>query len=699
MRQWLVTVLAICAGSALLAQQGSSPPPVIFRAEVNYVELDAIVTDAQGNVVPNLSEADFEVLEDGKPQKISTFSHIDLPIEKAERPLFASAPIEPDVQVNRAVEGRIYLIVLDDLNTAVARTPQVKRTVRQFVETAMGVNDVAAVVYTGRNDASQDFTNNPRLLLAAVDKFMGRKLPSATLNKLDSARVDPTSGQMVAGPDIDQEERSYRARAVMGSIRKLSEFMAGVRGRRKAMLWFGEGIDYDITQILDSNGTLGNVGSAAGVVRPSAASTIVLEDIRNAIAAAQRSNVAIYTIDPRGLFNAGDDLIEAGGTTSDLGIPTAALQEEARNAQENLRQVAVDTGGFSVLNTNQFANAFDRIIRENSSYYLFGYYSTNDKRDGRFRKVQVRVKRPGVTVRSRTGYIAPTGKAQPPPVANPDGPPTVVADALSSPLPVAGVPMRVYAGSFKGAAPNAAVAIALEIDGSHFDFVNRNGAWVEQVDVLTSAMNAAGKSFPGERQKLTLTLKPDTYERVITNGLRVVTQMDLPPGRYQLRVAAGNANRAGSVLYDLEVPDFSKGAIALSGVALTSMQAANDMGTVRPKNPLGDYLPGPPIATRDFREGDTLTIFAEVYENARSAQVHQVAIKTELRTDEGRVVANTSESRSSSELQGKSGGYGFTSDLPLKGIAPGLYVLHVEAQSQIEGSPTADRDIQLRVTP
>ena len=699
MRQWLVTVLAICAGSALLAQQGSSPPPVVFRAEVNYVELDAIVTDAQGNVVSNLSETDFDVLEDGKPQKISTFSHIDLPIEKAERPLFASAPIEPDVQANRAVEGRIYLIVLDDLNTAVARTPQVKRTVRQFVETAMGVNDVAAVVYTGRNDASQDFTNNPRLLLAAVDKFMGRKLPSATLNKLDSARVDPTSGQMVAGPDIDQEERSYRARAVMGSIRKLSEFMAGVRGRRKAMLWFGEGIDYDITQILDPNGTLGSVGSAAGVVRPSAASTIVLEDIRNAIAAAQRGNVAIYTIDPRGLFNAGDDLIEAGGTTSDLGIPTAALQEEVRNAQENLRQVAVDTGGFSVLNTNQFANAFDRIIRENSSYYLFGYNSSNDKRDGRFRKVQVRVKRPGVTVRSRTGYIAPTGKAQPPPVANPDGPPTVVADALSSPLPVAGVPMRVYAGSFKGAAPNAAVAIALEIDGAHFDFVNRNGAWVEQIDVLTSAMNAAGKSFPGERQKLTLTLKPDTYERVITNGLRVVTQMDLPPGRYQLRVAAGNANRAGSVLYDLEVPDFSKGAIALSGVALTSRQAANDMGTVRPKNPLGDYLPGPPIATRDFRQGDTVTIFAEVYENARSPQVHQVAIKTELRTDEGRVVANTLDSRSSSELQGKSGGYGFTSDLPLKGIAPGLYVLHVEAQSQIEGSPTAARDIQLRVTP
>ena len=217
MKQWMVAVLAVCAGSALLAQQASAPPPVIFRAEVNYVELDAIVTDAQGNVVSNLAAADFDVFEDGKPQKISTFAHVDLPIEKAERPLFANAPIQPDVQANRAVEGRIYLIVLDDENTAVARTPRVKRTVRQFIETAMGVNDVAAVVYTGRNDASQDFTSNPQLLLAAVDKFMGRKLPSATLNKLDSARVDPTTGQLVAGPDIDQEERSYRARTVMAS--------------------------------------------------------------------------------------------------------------------------------------------------------------------------------------------------------------------------------------------------------------------------------------------------------------------------------------------------------------------------------------------------------------------------------------------------------------------------------------------------
>ena len=699
MKQWAAAMLlALSAGAILAAQQGSQAPPVIFRTEVNYVELDAIVTDAQGNVVPDLAQTDFEVLEDGKPQKVSTFAHVDLPIEKPEKPLFASAPIEPDVQTNRAVEGRIYLIVLDDLHTAVARTPQVKRTVREFIESAMGATDVAALVYTGGNNASQDFTSNKRLLIEALDKFVGRKLPSATLNQLNNTRTDP-SGAVVAGPDIDEAERSYRTRQVMASIRKLSEFMAGVRGRRKAMLWFGEGVDYDVSKVLDPGYTLGSAASDSGVARSLANSTVVLDDIRYAIAAAQRSNVAIYTIDPRGLFSPGDDLIEVGGITDDLGQPVSAMQQEVRAAQDNLRQIAVDTGGFAVLNTNQFANAFERIIRENSSYYLLGYYSTNEKRDGRFRKVQVRVNRPGMNVRSRSGYVGPSGKAPPPVVTRPDAPPAAVTDALGSPLPVSGVPMRVYAGAFKGAAPNAAIAIALELDASHFNFVNRNGLWVEQVDVITTAMNATGKSFPGERQKLALSLRPETYDRVIKNGLRVVMQMDLPPGRYQLRVAAGNATSAGSVLYDLEVPDFTSGAIALSGIALTSMQSANDMGTVRPKNPLGDYLPGPPIAGRDFHAGDTLTMFAEVYENGRTGQVHQVGIKAELRADDGRVVAQTSDSRSSSELQGKSGGYGFTSDLSLTGIPPGLYVLHVEAQSQSQGIPTASRDVQVRVIP
>ena len=125
----------------------------------------------------------------------------------------------------------------------------------------------------------------------------------------------------------------------------------------------------------------------------------------------------------------------------------------------------------------------------------------------------------------------------------------------------------------------------------------------------------------------------------------------------------------------------------------------DELGTVRPKDPLRDYLPGPPVATREFRQGDALTLFAEVYENLRGGQVHQVAIKIELRSDTGRVVVETSERRSSTELEGKSGGYGVTTQLPLTGVDPGIYVIHVEAQGQYEGLPTASHDIQIRVIP
>ena len=197
-------VLSVAAAAALStgvlwAQQAAAPapaapqdatPPVIFRVEVDYVEADVLVTDAQGNPVNDLKADEFEVLEDGKPQKVTSFALVNIPIERAERPLFATAPLEQDVQTNDHIEGRIYLIVLDDLHTEFTRTPRVKAAMRRFFERSFGTNDLAAIVFTGRSNGSQDFTNNPRLLMAAVDKFVGRKLPSATINKIEGVRVN-----------------------------------------------------------------------------------------------------------------------------------------------------------------------------------------------------------------------------------------------------------------------------------------------------------------------------------------------------------------------------------------------------------------------------------------------------------------------------------------------------------------------------
>jgi hypothetical protein len=192
-------------------------------------------------------------------------------------------------------------------------------------------------------------------------------------------------------------------------------------------------------------------------------------------------------------------------------------------------------------------------------------------------------------------------------------------------------------------------------------------------------------------------LKPDTYERAKARGFRVLSQATLPPGRYQVRVAAGNkAGKAGSVVYDLEVPDFSKEPLMMSGVAITSASAAQ-APTIKPKDPLADFLPGPPTATREFDKGDLLVLFAEFYENGRGSAAHMLDFKAELRAEGGRVVQQVSEERSSTELQGKSGGYGFQARLPLDSADSGLYVIHVEGKSRASQDTVVSRDIQVRV--
>jgi VWFA-related protein len=676
--------LRAASASASQAQAAPAPqtpadqPPVTFRVEVNYVEVDAFVTDADGKPISDLTANDFEVFEDGKPQKVSAFSLVNIPIERAERPLFAGKAIEPDVQTNEHLEGRIYLLVLDDIHTDFTRTPRVKAAARRFIEQNFGINDLAAVVYTGRADASQDFTNNPRLLIQAIDKFNGRKLRSSTIQRIENARTNPETGVLEPGDDIDQMDRAFRARSVMNNVRRLAEFMAGVRGRRKAMLLIGEGVDYNI---YEATGVLGSTASS------------VLLDTQDAIAAATRGNVSIYAIDPRGLTTGDEDLITQSSTIGDA--DGRALQNELRLSQDSLRVLASSTGGFAAVNRNDLNGAFDRIVAENSSYYVFGYYSTNERRDGRFRKIEVRVKRPGLRVRSRNGYFEARGRRPNTTPSNKVSP--ALAEAIGSPLPVNGVPMKVFAAPYKGTAPNAAVAYVVEVDVNNFEFVEKDGTFSETLELINSVTDAKGKVFPGERQLVNLNLKPDTLARAKSRGFRLVNQASVPPGRYQVRVAASTRNgRTGSVLYDLEVPDFSKEKFAMSGVALTS-RAAAEAPTVKPKDPLADYLPGPLTTMREFTGDDTIALFAEFYENNPGAPAHMLEFKAELRAEGGRVVQNVAEQRSSTELQGKSGGYGFSARLALDDVEPGLYVLHVEGQARIGDLPAVSRDIQIRV--
>ncbi len=184
--------------------------------QVDYVEVDTVVTDKQGKLVRDLKKEDFQVLEDGKAQQITNFTTVDIPIERADRPLFAASPIEPDVVTNeKAFDGRVYVMVVDDMHTRFGRSNRVKGAAKQFIEQRLGANDLMAIVHTaGPSDGNQEFTSNKRLLDAAVDRTMGRKLDSATVsktNEYNNTRTMRQAGDALNDPD--DAERGFNARA------------------------------------------------------------------------------------------------------------------------------------------------------------------------------------------------------------------------------------------------------------------------------------------------------------------------------------------------------------------------------------------------------------------------------------------------------------------------------------------------------
>lgn len=279
------------AGGGDVVIVGDTPT---FKAQVEYVEVDVIVTDQQGRPVRDLTKDDFQVFEDGKRQAITNFAQVSIPVERPDRPLFQPDPIEPDTASNeRPFNGRLYVLVLDDLHVNALRSQQVKNAAKQFIQRNLSANDMMAIIFTGgRSDWNQEFTSSRRLLLAAVDKFMGQKLQSATLNKSQEyyrqrdllGSAAGLNSRTVADPE--DMERAYKARNTLSTLKNVAEWFGGVRGRRKTLLWLSEGIDYDITDLIRDMG------------QPASQASTIIEDVRDAIAAATRANVSIYAVDP-----------------------------------------------------------------------------------------------------------------------------------------------------------------------------------------------------------------------------------------------------------------------------------------------------------------------------------------------------------------------------------------------------------------
>ena len=645
----------------------ASPAPApaqstVFRAEVDYVEVEAFVTDEAGKVVSGLSRDDFQVFEEGARQEIAVFAEIRIPIDRTE----ATPPERPrstqDVATNEeGIRGRVFAIVLDELHTDARRSGEVRKLAREFVELHMARNDVAAVVSTGgRADATLGFTGDRPRLLEAVERFAGRKTRSATLERLDTierqrdllrAEPDtrdappPPERQLAPRPGLERDpsdlQRVHDARAAMGTLERAARSFGGLDGRRKAIVWFGEGIDFDTLDVM-------------GKTERNAPA--ILQSMREAIATATRHGVAVYAVDPRGGLSAsGPDAIQmtAPAPGAAFGIDSQSLAREARLSQDSLRTLAEQTGGIAFVDTNDFGAAFERIVSASSLYYLLGYYPSDSRRDGAYRRLDVRVARRGLHVLAREGYVRPgpqTEKAAAPRIATADGTSPELRALLDSPWPQPGLPLGVTAAAFKGIGRDAAVAVTIQLPRRNQPLQPEREPAAHETEVSFVVIDPDGRVRAGERILARPQVSTAARQSGPPLGLRFVRSVRLPAGRYQLRVAAreGDGGQLGSVSYDFEVPDYGDQKLALSSVLISSRQSALAL-TPAIDEEMKARLPTPPTATRRFAPGDVVTAYAEVYDALE--REHEVGVTTRVATLDGHEVFRDTRLRASGELE------------------------------------------------
>lgn len=622
----IVSLTALCL-SAQTAGTPQDPARPQFKTGVEVRQLDVVVVDREGRPVRGLTGADFTILEDGQRQKISTIEEITIP-QAETAPAEWMRDVAPDVRTNDIpVDGRLMVIVIDD---AMSRDPQLieptKRIGREIVN-RLGPSDLAAIVYTMENHKSQDFTSDRKRLLGAIERMR--------------TGFDSRSAAAELGPKYSVQ-----------TLGRAAEYLRSIEGRRKTLIYVSVGVPVNWDDI---STPILNLGELDVTVGGKEAMRDLGEDLQTTLSEAQLSNVAVYAISPRGL------------TVEDHRLETDFLQTMSAN-----------TGGFAIVNTNAPEARVPEIFTATSAYYLIGYEVLKQD-DGRFRRLEVKVTRPGVTVHARKGYVAPRPNRRAKP-EKPEAEISPLATAMAGFLPKGDVPMQVTALPF--ALPGRSEAgIAIVARVQQPPVTKRT---VQRVELLTTAFDPNGKTKASRRQTARVTMLPSdtsvaTYE--------VLSRIDLEPGRYNLRIAAHNpaVEKSGSVFYDIDVPDFRKDGIWLSGAALT---VAPGFASA-PRGALAELIPVVPSTIREFQHDDEVQGFIQVSQGGRSPLR---AVTLDIRVIDGTdaVVHRASDTLETAMFSTvRSAEYKFP--LPVERLEPGSYLLTIEATA---GGRSARRDVR-----
>lgn len=667
----LVVAAALCALVPLRAQEPEPQQPV-FRADVDLIEMDVTVLDRNRRPVRGLTAADFTVTEDGRPQRVAAVTHIDLADHdpaRSARMRYVVRDVAANDLSDQLGDGRLIAIVFDDVNLP-ADDPEIVRSAREtarYIVDRLGPSDMAAVVYAHNSGRTQDFTSDRSKLLDAIDRFQPAGLDW----------IGPTpQGMGPAGGDMIQQWSPTLARSpcmrgepAVPTLDTVAARLATAPGRRKALMFISVGVALSLSATDSCGSQLADVMKAA-------------------LRKAQRANVNIYGIDPAGLGGYQQYLrLRAAQRGTETMIPgRRRVPRNVRVLQDFMRSLAEQTGGRAVINTDAIDRSIDQILDEDRVYYLVGYESTQGAPDGKFRQVEISVNRPGVSVRSRSGYWAPVEGA----VVDRrfTGGPTPDDSTLAGLDRAQGVPLRVVAlpmGRATGAdagTPKVDVATILSVR-----FPPLRAATDDTLTITRNVYDAEGRPGPPTRIIERARLEPGGGDEARHDLLQ---QLTLDPGRYQIRYQVQSAllDRSGTVFVDVDVPNLSRSALALSGLLI----AGNGPSTVTTSGALEALAPIVPTTSREFTNNQALTGFLRVYQTIGPPEPVTVTVEVFDASDVSHFEATQRLELAAFDADG---GAPVQIDVPLTGLTPGPHLLTVTGR--LPGGRTARRDLVFRV--
>jgi VWFA-related protein len=685
-RPFLPIVLALFSLATLAASQ--EPPPT-FKREVEVVTVDVVVTDKAGNPVTGLVREDFTVLDEGAPQTLLNFDVVTPPEETdapGEAKTLHSEP--PRIATNTAprLPGRTFVVVFDNINMSPLNTQRAKGAVMAFLEKGLHHGDRVMIAATaGGAWWTTTMPGGHEDLVAVLQGLEGRRFVTSAYDRMtdfEAMRVYQYSDHLMSRRVQERFER-YGVKTDVRDSRQVEAEDIAIRGRIDPFVDNKAAETYLAarTRNRSTYGAIERVMKPLGDTRDRKAVLLVSEGFvydpaepgyRLVVEAARRANAALYFIDTRGLEDMPGFYSAQFGERIDEKNVLAAIADMTQES-EGAVSLARDTGGFTVAKTNDLETGIVRIGRESRSYYLLGYSPGTVPRDGRFRKIEVRVRRPGTIVRARRGYFAPSDTPQREGAKASSRTDPQIQYGLDAPTPLDGIPLRMTAYVLEQASlGRAKVLIAADADVSKVEFTETEGRLRGALDTLAVTARRETADVFRNDQKVDLERKPGPVAS--PSWYTIVREFELPAGGYQAKLVVRDttSKRMGTLSHEFVVPPLD--ALRISSPILT------DTVQVAPGGAPSAVI----LARRTFDVQKPFFCRFDVHGAATDPATRMPRVKAGhvLRRADGSVLSRSDPT----EIAPTSlGGVSRLMQIPLTGMAPGEYQLELLVEDALSG--------------